>query len=98
MQKNQGIPSKQKFVPFLTTEGIQASIKQSDIPQEKWTHYHGETATGKQVNSMQMQEIGKSLLIQGNTGPTLSVTMDEAEVGFTKYLRQKGFTVTAPGK
>lgn len=95
MQKTQG---KQKFVPFLTAEGIQASIKQTDIPQEKWTHYHGETAAGKPVNSMQMQEIGKSLLVKGNTGPTISVTMDEAEVGFTKYLRQKGFTVTAPGK
>ena len=97
MKKNQGILSKQKFVPFITAEGIQASINPKDIPESMWDHHHGKTATGVKVNSLQSVTFGDSLLIRKNTGgPTLSVSTAEFEVAAVQILTGMGYKMQAP--
>lgn len=88
--------TKKLVVPVTLDNGIIALVDPKSIPQEKWIHYHGKTATGQQVNSMLGTKIGKSLLIQGNKGPTLSVTCDEAEVFAVKFLSDMGYKMQAP--
>lgn len=97
MKKTQGIQNAQKFVPIITTEGIPAKINPDAVPVEKWNYHHGKTAAGLQVNSMKTAKIGNSLLIQGNAGPTLSVTQAEFEVAATQFLAGIGYTMKAPG-
>ena len=81
-----------RLVPFQ-----QGSLTAFVNPQQiqNWRHYHGKTAAGVQVNSIQAQEIGDSILLKQGNG-VLSVTKNELEVMATMFLTEKGFTVTPP--
>ena len=94
MKNQKGVQNQ--VVPVMLSSGITAFVNPKNIPMENWTHYHGKTAAGQQVNSLRGQIIGKSLLIQGNKGPTLSVTNDEAEVFAVKFLTDMGYKMQAP--
>lgn len=81
-----------RLVPFQQGP-ITAFVNPKTI--QNWRHFHGKTAAGVQVNSIQAQEIGDSMLLKQGSG-VLSVTKDELEVMATTYLTEKGFTVTPP--
>lgn len=96
MNKNQK-GGKYQAVPVILASGVPAMINPNDISQDKWTHHHGKTATGQQVNSLQSVSIGDSLLIRKNTGgPTLSVSQAEFEVAAVQVLSGMGYKVQAP--
>lgn len=97
MKKTQGFSStQQKVVPVIFADGINGFINPNTIPDSKWNYHHGKTATGQKVNSMKTTKIGESLLIQGNTGPTLSVTQDEFEVAAMQILTEMGYSIKSP--
>lgn len=84
------------FLPFVTTEGLKASINTNEIPKDKWTVHHGQAADGTQVNSLKTQPLGKSVLIQNEAGAILSVTAAEFQVAAEGFLTKSGYTVEAP--
>lgn len=98
MNKNRkGSTRTKKVIPFTTAEGLSAFVSPDTIPQEKWNHHHGQTASGQKVNSLQTTTIGDSLLIRtGKGGPTLSVTHDEFEVAAVQILGEMGYKLTPP--
>lgn len=96
MKKNQK-GNNNTTVPVILEPGIMAAINPHDIPESKWDHHHGKTATGVKVNSLQSVSIGESLLIRKNTGgPTLSVSMAEFEVAAAQILTGMGYKMQAP--
>ena len=86
-----------KTVPIILDTGITATMKPQDIPEDKWSHHHGKTAAGQQVNSLQSATIGKSLILRKNTGgPVLSVSQAEFEVAAVQILAGMGYKMQAP--
>lgn len=96
MNKNQK-GTKKQAIPVILSPGFPAMIIPNEISQDKWTHHHGKTATGQQVNSLQSVCIGDSLLIRKNIGgPTLSVSQAEFEVAAVQILSGMGYKMQAP--
>jgi hypothetical protein len=78
--------------------GIESSVRIDSIANRRWTSCHGKTAGGIEVHSARFTTIGESTLIQGETGPVLSILTTEAEILAVKLVESLGYTVTAPAQ
>ncbi|HBB44210.1 MAG: hypothetical protein UW27_C0003G0037 [Parcubacteria group bacterium GW2011_GWA1_44_13] len=95
--QKKGSHQTNKIVPIVLDTGITATMKPQDIPEDKWNHHHGKTATGQKVDSLQSATIAKSLILRKNTGgPVLSVSLAEFEVAAVQILTGMGYKMQAP--
>lgn len=84
-------------VPVIVAGGITAFVNPNTIPEDKWDHHHGQTASGAKVNSLQSTEVGESLIIRTETGgPSLSVSKNEFEVAAVQILSKMGYRMQPP--
>jgi len=60
-----------------------------------WKDAHGTTRAGKTINSPRFANIGDSTIIQGETGPALSLPADQVEVLVVEMAKHFGYKVTS---
>lgn len=88
---------QQQLVPFITRAGVSAGISIGNVPEDKWTPCHGETAKGITVKSLETQEFeGSTFLRQIGDKKVHSFKTAELEIAAFGILKGLGYKISAP--
>ncbi len=97
---NRGATRKvRRSVPIITGQGMKASLFTDTLRNSgKITVCHGKSVDGTQVNSPAFHNTGKSVVIGVDQGFNVAISMPAADMELLSqtWLRQRGFTITAP--